>query len=127
MTNQQDTDYTVVTKNGVTLRDRRLIYSPLGLFLADSGSFVRREQVVEIRVSRHRESFAHAFFAPGGKMLHAIDPPSGQDWYIPTYAVFFLPVLLPAVLAIDATAAPFTLPAEGVRRLRPARVIRVAQ
>lgn len=33
---QQDADYTVVTKNGVTLRDRRLIYSPLGVFLADS-------------------------------------------------------------------------------------------
>lgn len=59
-------------------------------------------------------------------MLHAIDPSSGQDWYIPTYAVFFLPFWLALVLAIDAAVAPFTLPTEGVRRLLPARVIRVA-
>lgn len=122
---QKDQDYSILTKAGETFRGRQLMVGPSGVRFAESGTAIPREQVAEIHI-RHHDSFGHALLAPAGKLFHEINPASGQDWYFPTYAVLFLPVLLPVALGIDVAATPFTAAAESARRLRPATVITVA-
>jgi hypothetical protein len=119
---REDRDYRVVTKAGVTYSGHKLFFGPRAVSLMPSGASVTREQVAEIRI--HRDARLHdALVAPGGKILYSVCG-GYYDYCIP--AIVFAPVLLPVALGATAAAAPFILPIEGIKRLLPDRVIKVA-
>ncbi len=116
MTNQQDAGYSVVTKTGHTFLGRQLVFNPLGVFVAGPGSFISREQVAAIRISHHR-SWKGAVFTPAAIIF--VSAGSALDRVA-------IVLLLPVCVGVTAATAPFSLATEGVRRLRPARVIKIA-
>ncbi len=116
MTNQQDAGYSVVTKTGHTFRGRQLVFNPLGVFVAGSGSFISQEKVAAIRI-RHHGSWKEALFTPAAIFL------VGTASMLDRVAIV---LLLPVCVGVTAATAPFTLATEGVRRLLPARVIKIA-
>jgi hypothetical protein len=107
-------DCSITTKAGQTYHGRQLTFSPVDVRI-DSGPAIPREQVAEIRIRRH-ESWPDAFFAPAGKIV-------GEGWILLTPLA--LP-LIPVLIGVTVAAAPVVFVIEGVKRLRPAKVIRVA-
>jgi hypothetical protein len=108
--------YRVVTKDGQTYADSALFFGPSSVSLSESGPAIPREQVTEIRIHRYGPLW-EALFRPAV----TIAPGSNDEGII-----FEAPFLLPIWLAITAVAAPIVLPVEGVKRLLPDRVFKVA-
>ena len=107
--------YSVVTKDGQTEIAYTLSFSATDVRLNESGPSIPREQVAEIRI--HRDGrWLDAFFAPAGAIL---DVCSGEG-----YVLVFL--AMPVALGVTVAASPITLPIEGVKRLLPDKVIKVA-
>lgn len=112
--NREDRQYRVVTKDGLTHVGYQLLFSPTDVKLADSGPSISREDVVEIRIHRD-QILMDALFAPAAVVL----PDSVDD---PLEFILRLPVAMGAV----AVSAPVVLPIQGVKRLLPDKVVRVA-
>ena len=112
----RDNTYTVVTKSGGTYKGRDLIFGPTDVKFADSGPSIARDQVTEIWI-RHDKRWAETIGAPADAIL----PHDGELLLTP----LVIP-LIPVMLGITAASAPVTLAIEGIRRLLPATVIKVA-
>jgi len=119
---REDRQYRVVTKDGLIHVGHRLIFSPTGVRLTDPGPAIPREQVVEIRI--HRDGrLKDALLAPGAVLFSGVD--SDKPLCIIS-TILLAPVLAPVALGVTAAAAPVVLPVEGIRRLLPDKVVRVA-
>jgi hypothetical protein len=120
---REDRQYRVVTKDGLTQVGHKLIFSPTDVRLTDSGPSIPREQVVEIRIHRDRR-ISDALLAPGSAVFLAA---VGKDEYwIFSWRVLLVPVLVPVTLGVVAAAAPVSLSVEAIRRRLPDKVVRVA-
>jgi hypothetical protein len=118
--NREDREYRVVTKAGAIFVGQGLSFSPVGVSVNPSGLSISRERVAEIRVHRDR-LLPDALVLHGGKLL---DPTCGRGGYcLPSPILFFV---MPIALGATAVVASFIIPIEGVRRLLPDRVVRVA-
>jgi hypothetical protein len=123
--NREDRDYRVVTKAGVTHSGHQLFFSSRAVSLMPSGASVPREQVAEIRI--HRDArLSDALVAPGGKVLDSDLCGGGGGYCFPMIDPLLL-LLIPVAAGAIALTAPFILPIEGIKRLLPDRVIKVAQ
>ncbi len=120
--NREDRQYRVVTKAGRTYAGRELYFSPHVVSVAPSGLAILREQVAEIRIRSDDRRWKDALVAPGGAVFDSIC--SGGDSYC--FPVGPVLLLFPVAIAATALAAPFTLSIEGIRRLLPDRVVKVA-
>jgi len=118
--NREDRQYRVVTKDGRAFIGHKLLFSPRDVSLSESGPAIPREQVAEIRI--HRDArFRDALVAPGAAVVDRIC--SDEEYCL----VSLLGLLaIPVALGATAVAAPVVLPIEGVKRLLPDRVIKVA-
>lgn len=112
----QGADYSVVTKTGDNVRGRQLVFKPLGVFVAGPDSFVAQEQVAQIRI-RHHESWKEVIVAPAAHMI------ASAPSMISPVGIWFL---VPAGARVTVVTAPFTLAIAGLRRLLPAKVIKLA-
>jgi hypothetical protein len=117
-----DRQYRVVTKDGLIHTGYELTFSPIDVTVSPSGSSIPREQVTEIRVHRNGR-LADALLAPGGKVF---DPLCHSDVLCSLASPFVLP-LMPVAIGITVGAAPIVLSIEGIKRLLPDKVIKVAQ
>jgi hypothetical protein len=111
----QDREYSVVTRAGDTFRGRSLVFSPLGVRVTESGPWIPRGQVTEVRIPRYR-LWKDALSAPAGILAGAAIFPNAAALAI---------VAIPMV-GITAASAPVVVVVEGVKRLLPAKVIKVA-
>ena len=117
--NREDREYRVVTKDGLIHTGYELRFSPTDVRLGTSGTGIPRDQIAEIRV--HRDgSLVDAIFAPARRFV----PGGHDDWDI--RPLLFLPLLVPIILGVTAATAPVVLPVQGIKRLLPDRVVRVA-
>jgi len=114
--------YRVLTTDGKTHVDHGLVFTPTDVKLMYTGSSIPREQVKEIRISRHGR-FGEAFFAPARALLNRI---GDDDWALLLLVSPFSFILIPVSLGVTAAAAPIVLPIEGIKRLLPEKVIQVA-
>lgn len=114
--------YHVVTTAGKTYADYGLVFSPTDVKLPYAGSSIPREQVKEIRISRHGR-FWDAFFVPADGLLTHIGGDEG--WILLVVPPTSL-VMVPLSVGLTAAAAPIVLPTEGIKRLLPDKVIQVA-
>jgi hypothetical protein len=119
--NREDREYRVVTKTGAIYVGQGLAFSPMAVSIDPLGLSIPREQVAEIRV--HRDGLlADALVLHGGRLL---DTTCGRGGYcLPSPILFFI---MPVALGATAVAASFILPIEGVKRLLPDRVVKVAR
>jgi len=114
--------YHVVTTDGKTYADYGLVFSPTDVKLMYAGSSIPREQVKEIRISRHGR-FWDAFFVPADALLTRI---GGEDAFVLLLIPPISLVMVPLSVGLTAAAAPIVLPTEGIKRLLPDNVIQVA-
>ena len=118
--NSEDREYRVVTKADAIYVGERLSFSPIAVSVGRLGLSIPREQVAEIRIRRDG-LWSDALVLHGGKLL---DPTCGRGGYcLPSPILFFI---MPVALGATAVAASFILPIEGVKRLLPDRVVKVA-
>jgi len=106
-------EYRVITKTGARFGPGNIEITAEGINLS-TGDTVPRAQVAEIRI-HHVKKWSDAMAAPGVAMVES----SGENIEL---AVFLLPVLIITTIA----AVPVTLSVEGIRRLLPDKVIKVA-
>jgi hypothetical protein len=118
--NREDREYRVVTKAGAIYVGHGLSFSPVGVSVGPSGVSIPREQVAEIRIRRDGR-LSDALVAPGGKILESVC--EGEYCLFDPIMLLFVPVAIGAT----AVSAPFILPIEGIKRLLPDRVIKVAR
>jgi len=118
---REDRQYRVVTKDGLTHAGYALIFSPTDVRFTLSGGSIPRDQVKEIRIHRDRRLW-DAFLAPSSAVLDGTCR-SSNSFCFPGPTV--LP-LITLALGADAAVAPITLPIEGIKRLLPDKVIKVA-
>jgi hypothetical protein len=118
--NREDREYRVVTKTGAIYVGQGLSFRAVAVTVDRLGSSIPREQVAEIRI--HRDGLlSDALVLHGGRVL---DTTCGRGGYcLPSPILFFV---MPVALGATAVAASFILPIEGVRRLLPDRVVKVA-
>ena len=118
--NREDREYRVVSKAGAIYVGQGLSFSPVAVSVNPFGLSIPREQVAEIRI--HRDGLlSDALVLHGGRLL---DPTCGRGGYcLPSPILFFI---MPVALGATAVAASVILPIEGVRRLLPDRVVKVA-
>jgi hypothetical protein len=118
---REDRQYRVVTKDGLTHVGYALIFSPADVKFTRSGPSIPREQVTEIRIHRDRRLW-DAFMAPSSAVL---DPTcrGANSFCFPGSTVL---LLITVALSADAAVSPITLPLEGIKRLLPDKVIKVA-
>jgi len=118
---REDRQYRIITKDGLTHVGYALIFSPADVKFTRAGASIPREEVTEIRIHRDRRLW-DAFMAPSSTVL---DPTCrGANSFC-----FPGPVVLPLItlaLGVNAAVAPITLPIEGIKRLLPDKVIKVA-
>jgi hypothetical protein len=114
---REDRQYRIVTKDGQTHGGGQLIFRSNDVSFTESGPSIPREQVKEIRIHRDR-LISDALFAPAS----AVSQGSEAFFSNPVGIFLFIPVML----GVTAVAAPFVLPIEGVKRLLPDKVIKVA-
>jgi hypothetical protein len=118
---REERQYRVVTKDGVIHAGYALIFSPTDVEFTPAGPSIPREQVKEIRIHRARRLW-DAFLAPSSAVLDRTCR-TADSFCFPAFAV--LP-LITVSLGVDAAVAPITLPIEGIKRLLPDKVIKVA-
>jgi hypothetical protein len=123
---REDRQYRVVTKDGQIYAGYRLLFGPASVRLSDSGPQIPREKVTEIQI--HRDGrLRDALFAPGGEAMALIlKPVCGGDLDYCLPLLLFVPLLAPVALGVSAAAAPIVLPIQGIKRLLPDKVIKVA-
>jgi hypothetical protein len=111
------TQYRIVTKRGDSHVGFDPVFSPSDVRFRESSSPIPREDVAEIRIHPVREPWWELLFfiaeAPIGAELVGLDP-------------FLAIVLEPVAVAAAIAAAPIILPIEGVKRLLPDRVLKIA-
>jgi hypothetical protein len=115
---REDRQYRVVTKDGVIHTGYALAFSARDVKVSPSEPAIPREQVTEIRIHRRHGPVSDALMAPAGKIFDNDD-----------VGVFFSPLVLlfiPVAIGITAVTAPIVLPIEGIKRLLPDKVIKVA-
>jgi hypothetical protein len=112
--------YWVVTKDGQMYAGSALFFGPRSVGFTESGPAILREQVTEIRIHRYG-SLLEALFRPAASITEG-----GGGGEYGFGDPFDLLLLVFAGLTITAVAAPIVLPIEGVKRLLPDRVIKVA-
>lgn len=112
---REDRQYRVLKRDGTICAGYQLIFSPTDVKLSRSGPPIPHEQVTEIRI--HRDgSLSDALYAPAGPIV------DDHDVFVTPLGLLFLPVLW----GVIAVASPVVLPIEGVKRLLPDKVIKVA-
>jgi hypothetical protein len=118
--NREDREYRVVTKAGAIYVGQGLSFNPVAVSVDRLGPSIPREDVAEIRI--HRDGLlSDALVLHGGRLL---DSTCGRGGYcLPSPILFFI---MPLALGATALAASFILPIEGVKRLLPDRVVKVA-
>ena len=116
---REDRQYRVVMKDGSTHFGYKIIFSSNGVRLDTSGPELPRDQIVEIGI--HRDGLlTDEIFTPARKFM-----PAARDDY-DIRPLLLMPVLLPFLLGVTAATAPVVLPIQGVKRLLPDKVIKVA-
>jgi len=115
----KDRQYRVVTKTGQTYTSHELVFRPDAVNVG--GHSIRREQVAEIRLHRDRR-LSEALLAPANAMMDHTFGKCTDDSCLP-----LLVVAIPVWLAAIPATAPVVLPIEGIKRLVPDKVIKVAQ
>jgi hypothetical protein len=118
---REDRQYRVVTRDGLSHAGNSLIFSPTDVKLTPGGPSIPRDQVAEIRIHRAGPLW-DAFLAPSSAVLDRTCRGAGSF-------CFPGPTVLPLItvaLCADAAFAPITVPIEGIKRLLPDRVIKVA-
>jgi hypothetical protein len=108
-------EYTIITKDGHSRKGQALDFSPKGIRLDNSGPLIAREEVAMIRI-HHHQKMDDAADAPFQRVFRRMD----ESWLIFAWA------LLPAFIGIYTATAPPAVAVEGIRRLLPNRVIKVA-
>jgi hypothetical protein len=118
---RQDHQYRVVTKDGLVHAGYSLAFSPRDVKVSPSEPSIPREQVTEIRI--HRDPLlSDVLKAPAARVF---DPLCHSEVSCFILGPFVLP-LIPVAIGITAGAAPIVLPIEGIKRLLPDKVIKVA-
>lgn len=127
-------NYRVVTKSGITYDAAGLRYGPLrpGLTIfahvfivgptdievGDTGQFIRRDQVAEIRI-RHHASLLGPLLYPAEVVLF-IGSAGGAFYPVGTW------LFTPVAAVASAAAAPIILPIVSAQRLVPDTVFKIA-
>jgi hypothetical protein len=109
---REDREYTIITKTGTTYRDRGLIFTPDKVQLS-SALMIPLGELAKIHIKHHKE-WSDAIAAPGLAMCG-----DGDSLFTPPV----IPLL--AMLVVTAATAPVTISVEAVKRLLPAKVIKV--
>jgi hypothetical protein len=118
---REDRQYRVVTKDGLVHAGYALTFSPVGVKVSPLEPSIPREQVREIRIHRD-QLLSDALKAPAARVF---DPLCHSEVSCFILGPFVLP-LIPVAIGITAGAAPIVLPIEGIKRLLPDKVIKVA-
>jgi hypothetical protein len=118
---RENRQYRVVTKDGSIHIGYALTFSATNVKLAASEPAIQRELVTEIRIHRAGR-LTDALEAPAASVF---DPLCHSDVSCFLLGPFVLP-LIPVAIGITAAAAPIVLPIEGIKRLLPDKVIKVA-
>jgi hypothetical protein len=115
-----DLEYSIVTKTGETYRGQWLIFSPWGTAsVTDSGPSFSGEEVAEVRI-RHHLPWGEAFALPVVKLVDEID--GSEERLLPSPVVY---LFAPVLIGVGVATAPVVAVVEGIRRMRPARVIKI--
>jgi hypothetical protein len=114
---REDRQYRVVTKDGLVHTGYALTFSPVGVKVSLSEPSIPREQVAEIRIHRNGQ-LSDALDAPAVRVLEPICRNDDLGFCV-------LP-LIPLAIGIMAASAPIVLPIQGIKRLLPDKVIKVA-
>jgi hypothetical protein len=117
--NPESQQYRVVTKDGRIYAGSGLFFTAAAISVSESGPSIPREQITEFRVHRYGP-LVTALFVPASKVMLA----SHGDYDIVPLLLF--PLLLPVLLGVTAVTAPIVLPIEGVKRLLPDKVYKLA-
>jgi hypothetical protein len=120
--NPENRQYRVVTMDGRTHAGSGLFFGPASVSVGEPGPPIPREQVAEIRI--HRYGPLWEVLAAPAAAIAPLRSGGGGDYDFPD--PFEMLLLTPVWLAITAVAAPIVLPIEGVKRLLPDRVFKVA-
>lgn len=121
---REDRQYRVVTKDGRIHAGYALTFSPIDVTVLPSGPTIPREQVTEIRI--HRDGrLSDALIAPAGKVFDSLYKCTSEDYGCLFVGPWMLP-LIPLATGVTAAATPIVLPIEGIKRLLPDKVIKVA-
>jgi hypothetical protein len=118
----KDREYRVVTKDGTVHKGYELAFNSAGVRVSPSEPPIPREQLKEIRIHRTRR-LADALMAPGDRVF---GPLCGGGEFGCFLLWVFAPIAIPVGVGMDVAAAPIILPIEGIRRLLPDKVIKVA-
>ena len=105
--------YTIVTKEGARQKARQLLFSAKGVKFG--GTEIPREEVAEIRIHHHL-AMGEASGVPAFKVFSHV----GES------GIIFFPIMVPAFAALYAVTAPPALAVEGIWRMLPDKVIKVA-
>jgi hypothetical protein len=111
-------EYTIVTESGLKLKTKELSISQAALQVLQPYQLIPHDQVKEVQV-RHRGRLSYFAW-----ILNKYCDGRGDE-----YGCLFDPtvlILLPIDLAYGAAATPLMLPIEGVRRLLPAKIYKIA-
>ena len=119
--NHENRQCRVVTKDGAAHVGDQLAFGPTDVKLYPSGLSIPREAVKEVRLHRYGP-LGDAIRRPGGVVLQM----DCGGFPCSLTAVLLLPLTIPVALGVTAAAAPVVLPIEGVKRLLPDKVIKVA-
>ena len=105
--------YTVVTRDGNSRKGIALAFRPQGVLLNDSVHEISRDDVSEIRIHHHL-----AFDAASGRPMDRLFSAAG---YTSAFAILFV-----LAIPIYVITAPPAIAVEGIRRMLPDKVIKVA-
>jgi hypothetical protein len=105
-------EYTVITRSGEKFRGFGLGNGPEGIRFHTPGPTIPKEDIVEIRI-RYSKLFSDALIEPGGAVLfgNILSP--------------WTTVLIPVSIGAMVVSAPVVSVIEGVKHLRPTRVIKI--
>ncbi len=119
-----DREYSIVTKTGEIYRGRKLVFSPWNTAsVTDSGPSFSGEEVAEVRIRHHLpwgEAIALPVFKVVFKVVDEID--GSEERLLPSPAVY---LSVPVLIGVGVATAPVVAVVEGIRRMRPARVIKI--
>jgi len=114
--------YRVVTRDGRSYAGYGLFFGAVGVSVRESDAAIPREQVMEIHIHRYGPLW-QALFTPAGAITPGTSGGGGDyDFGDP----FKILLMVPVWMGVTAVSAPVVLPIEGVKRLLPDKVYRVA-
>ena len=119
---REDRQYRVITKTGQTYNGNQLTFWPESVVVGSNPAAIPREQVAEIRIRRDKR-LTDALMAPASAIVCGISGPCDGEWIFHPLEMLTAITIGPVVWV---ATAPVVLPIEGIRRLLPDKVFKVA-